>query len=963
MFSRTYLFFLTIYLPLLAASQKANLGIPPITNYSKDTYQAGTQNWNIIQDNRGVLYLGNNNGLLQFDGTTWQCTPLPYKTILHSLAIDANGKIYVGGQNEIGFFFPNDRGILTFNSLLHLLPKEHQQFEDIWDISISPQGVFFRTSYKIFRLKGEKFTIFTFPEGLAKLGISNHKILANSLLKGLLTFDGTGFVPLCKEENLKNKIVTGILSFPDKRFLLTSLKAGIFLYEKGKIRPWQTPIDPFLKQNRIYSAARINEQHFALGTSQSGLVILDNSGRPLWHLTKKSGLQNNNVLALFADHQHNLWVGLDNGIDYVKTNSFFSDIYPDGGLGGTAYTVMVHNGNIYFGTSNGLFYRDWKMYYDPFDEKPFKAVQNTQGQVWGLNEIGNDLFLGHHEGIFLVQNGVAKMISDYSGSWTFSPAGEKANKIIAGTYRGLALLEKNNSRWQFKKKLRGLEESSRIMTKDKSGNLWMSHPYRGVYKIELDEGSTNIRKVSFYGSKNGLPSNYMNYVALINDQIVVAAEHGIFNYDSLKNRFAANRVLGNIFGKDIQVKRLIQDSNGNIWFAAGEDVGILEVIDKGFEKELKKIIFPELHGKLVGGFEFIYPFDKHNVFIGAEKGFIHLDPTKLSLQDSSFQVILNEVVVIKDRDSLVFGGNFLHKNRVVLHQPSDQIPIFPASMNAFRFSYSAPDFANHGLLNYRIKLDGLDKEWSSWRNNTEKEYTNLGHGEYTFIVQAKNSRGVESKVISYRFEILPKWYASKLALGIYTFIFLFIIFVSIAATRWKYKKEAAILKSKHQKMVTQTEKEMVHLKNEKLEGEILHKNRELATVTMHLVQKSEMLHKIQLELNKIAKNVTHQKLHKEIKQLARSIQSDARLDEDWEQFSIHFDQVYSNFLNRLRQQYPHLTPKDQKLCAYLRMNLSTKEIAPLMSISVRGVEVSRYRIRKKLNLSQEVNLVEFMMGI
>jgi len=93
-----------------------------------------------------------------------------------------------------------------------------------------------------------------------------------------------------------------------------------------------------------------------------------------------------------------------------------------------------------------------------------------------------------------------------------------------------------------------------------------------------------------------------------------------------------------------------------------------------------------------------------------------------------------------------------------------------------------------------------------------------------------------------------------------------------------------------------------------------------------------------------------------------TLKVDERLEDDWEKFSYHFDQVHSNFIKRLKQGYPNLTPKDQKLCAYLRMNLTSKEIAPLLNISVRGVEISRYRLRKKLSLNKEENLSEFMMS-
>jgi FixJ family two-component response regulator len=85
------------------------------------------------------------------------------------------------------------------------------------------------------------------------------------------------------------------------------------------------------------------------------------------------------------------------------------------------------------------------------------------------------------------------------------------------------------------------------------------------------------------------------------------------------------------------------------------------------------------------------------------------------------------------------------------------------------------------------------------------------------------------------------------------------------------------------------------------------------------------------------------------------------LEDDWESFARHFDQVHTDFIKRLKEKYPQLSPKDLKLCAYLRMNLVSKEIAPLLNISVRGVEISRYRLRKKMQLHAEVNLTDYMI--
>jgi DNA-binding CsgD family transcriptional regulator len=83
-------------------------------------------------------------------------------------------------------------------------------------------------------------------------------------------------------------------------------------------------------------------------------------------------------------------------------------------------------------------------------------------------------------------------------------------------------------------------------------------------------------------------------------------------------------------------------------------------------------------------------------------------------------------------------------------------------------------------------------------------------------------------------------------------------------------------------------------------------------------------------------------------------------DSNWEKFAVHFDEVNNNFLKNLKLRFPKLTNNDLKVCAYLQLNLASKEISQLMNIGVRGVEISRYRLRKKLGLSTEQSLIDFL---
>jgi DNA-binding NarL/FixJ family response regulator len=176
------------------------------------------------------------------------------------------------------------------------------------------------------------------------------------------------------------------------------------------------------------------------------------------------------------------------------------------------------------------------------------------------------------------------------------------------------------------------------------------------------------------------------------------------------------------------------------------------------------------------------------------------------------------------------------------------------------------------------------------------------------------------------------------------------------------KKELTRKESEISKLSQQSQEEINKLQNEKLESELRHMNNELATSTMHLLNKNEFISSIKTNLSHIIKKSASEEVKKELLQINKNIEHNISADADWEQFQFHFDRVHGDFSNRFKIAFPALSPQEMKLSAYLRMNLSSKEIAQLLNISVRGVEISRYRLRKKLNLDRTKNLQDFILN-
>ncbi|MBP6825128.1 MAG: hypothetical protein KA165_01105 [Saprospiraceae bacterium] len=960
-------FTLIACLPVQLTAQGLNIGIPPIWNFPKKTYKAGTQNWDAAQDTRGVLYWANNEGLLQYDGSTWNCFPVANKTVVRSVAIDPSGRIFTGAQSELGYFFPEKNGRLIYHSLVGLLPAGRRNFEDVWDIIFFGGDVFFRTNQVIFQYDGHRIQIHEPGGELTAMFYTPRGPVVQHNFSSLLVFEKGAFKPFCQFPELKSAL-TGAFPWQGDTLLFSSLKNGLFYLTDNQAGSWVTPYDALFREKRIYHATALPNYQLALGTSLDGLLVLDRHRRVYRHLTKKNGLQNNNILCTFADRAGNLWLGLDSGIDCTVLDSPFSSVIPDGDLQGTGYTAAVFQNRFYFGVSNGVYMAPWQSFYDPEKGPYFQKIKSTDGQVWALNVVDDALLLGHHEGAFQLEGQTVSHLSAESGGWTFVQL--SGEYLLGGTYNGLVLYRKSGKGWIFDQKLKGLNESCRIVVKDDDGSVWVAHPYRGLYRIEWSPEHKSELKVRFFNAQNGLPSDINNYVFQIAGKAVFATEKGVLRFDRATDSFLPDGVFNEVMSKSGRIKYLREDLKGNVWYVTENEVGVLLVDDLGLKKEVRKRLFPELVEKLVRGFEFIYPVDGENVLFGAEQGFIHFNAAAPLNPDTVFQVVLSHVSGSGTRDSVLFGGWFVNNGVLQNRQDPDARPVVEAGLNNFLFAFSATDYKDPAFLQYRTKLKGLDRNWSDWSNKTTRNFTNLSPGTYTLEIQARRKDGRESAVESYSFRIKPPWYANMIAIVLYALGFAGLILGFMFRQRQKFEHEKERLTVRHQlkeaeqqREVEQSKAAVSEIQNEKLEAEIRYKNQELASATMHLVQKGEILLTIQEALNQILEKSGNPAVKREIQQLLNLLNFDAKLDEDWEQFAFHFDQVHVDFLKRLREQYPELSTNDHKLCAYLRMNLSTKEIAPLMNISVRGVEGSRYRLRKKLNLPNEVNLTDIILRL
>jgi ligand-binding sensor domain-containing protein/DNA-binding CsgD family transcriptional regulator len=952
------LFLLTFSISCAVCFGQNPIGLPDITNYEKTAYGGGTQNWAIQQDRNGILYFANNEGLVTFDGTFWKTYPIPNKTIVRSLAIAADHKIYAGAQGDFGYFSPAENGKLQYHSLIDKIPKKDRSFADIWNIVAHENDVFFLSAKRIFKLSNNRITVYNNDSEWIFLGMANHTIIAQDKKRGLLQYKNNQWVEFLQNNINGNFIATSLSPYDENTILLSTWQHGLYTLSNNTLTRLTDYKTEIYAHQQVAEAFKLNDELLVVATNTNGCYIVNKKGNIIYNFSRKLGLQNNSVLSMLKDNHQNLWLGLNNGIDFIANNDAIRHLHPEGFNEGVGHTSIQYRDNIYLGLSGAVFKIPFQQGADmSLLQDSFQFIEQSEGQAWGMNVVNDHLLLGKHEGAFEIKDNKAINLLDSKGYWNFLKYTLHDEPVIlAGNYNGIDILSNKNGALSLTGKIKGFNESARFTTVDKDNIIWTSHPYQGVYKINIS--NVDSPEIRLYTKAHGLPSTYNNHVYRIKNTIVVTTEKGIYAYNAKKDKFEPS-ALFKLFGS-LYIRYLKEDKEGNIWFVHEKNLGVCDFSGK----EAKLIYIPELNGKLVSGFEHINPIDKNNVLVGAQKGFYHINYEKYLQSLNNPIVRINVVKAIGKTDSLLFAGYYAEVNDLKSQQT---IPEIKYSWNSFHFEFAAVLQKNQANIQYSYYLEGFDDKWSDFSRKTEKDYTNLPSGNYTFRVKAKNNFGGESSVTTYKFTILPPWYQTVLAYIFYAIVVLYLVFLiykrqqkKFLKQRVEFQKEQERLKYLHQLEIDKSEQEIVKLKNERLITEIEIKNIEIASTSMHLVQKQELLTKIKNDLSKLNTNIPSDENLYNLRKIIRLLSSEEKTGEGWEQFSIYFDKVHANFLEDLKAVYPNVTSNDLKVSAYLKLGLSTKEIAQMMKISPRGVEISRYRLRKKLQIPTEVSLFDFL---
>ncbi len=920
---------------------------PTIYNYNYIAYNGGTQNWAITQNSNGLIYVANNQGILEFTGLDWEKYPIKGNKIVRSVFIDetsAQKRLYVGAFEEFGYYERDKTNNLKYHSLLEKLEDYKLKNDEIWNIVKVGNLVYFQSFSSYFVYDGE--SVIGQKSKMLNLLSSGGFVFSQFIGDDFYILRNQKFEKLIGRSQYNNDYIVGVVNFDDS-FLFVTANSGIYKYnfKNKKLKQLKNKSNEQLKKATANRVIQTIDEKIIIGSLNNGVFALDKEGNLLWNITQNNGINNNTVLGLFEDSQKNIWLALDNGISMLDNTPKFH-YYDFSNKIGMIEDIEILNDKMFLATNFGIYRYD-------LSNGDFKKIPRFNSQVWFIDKYDKQIFVGHNRGTAILEGEKLKNIPKTGVGGMDIKQGVIHGKdvLIESSYTYLTLFEKNkNNLWLPKHFLGQFTDLINQIEIDHTGAIWANHAYKGVYRIHLSENLKDFREVKLYESPNIDTSKITNcplQLLKLRGRIVLNDGKKFYTYADEKQPASLEPFI--LLNEHLQelsdTKKIIAIDDDNFWFVTQQAYYLVNFTDK--YNIIDKIPFNTLKHTPNIDRAGVYVDEKGESYFCMEGCVAKYLGNKK--ENSDYKIILNNIIATDRKENIQL--------KIKIEKPI----VIDNKYNNLTFNFQFPNFSTEEYK-FSYNLENYEKQWSVPSKTLTIGYQNLPYGEYNLKVKVYNQLGHVISSVNIPFTLYIKWYKTNEAFVIYIILFLIIIIVFFIIYNNKNieKVEQAFnQKDKKRKKEIETQrKEIDVLRNEKLKTELFHKTKELSTAMVVNIKHDEFLTTLIKELENIKKdNFSIKKLNRLINQIKNNISN----ERDWVILRQNFDLIHKNYFINLKERYPQLTPNDLRLSVLLSLNYSTKEIASIQGISVRGVEMARYRLRKKLNIEGDVNLTEFLL--
>jgi len=931
-------------------------GTPKVIHFTRQDYKTDSKFWCMTESkDNGTLYFGNQYGVNVYNGESWSLVRLPNGSAIRSLLCSKDGTIYVGANNEFGKMVMDIFGHYSYQSLLHLIPEKEREFLDLWQIIEAENQLILRTFKKLIILDESKGATITARDRFESIYAINGILYAmdGDYLKKI-NLQNLESKRIINTRIFDNQEICGILpgSQEDEALIFSkegniysiNLAAETINYSKNIL---EGQID------QVFCVLKSREGLYYAGTVNNQILTFKQEEHRLVKYREIKTLQDHTVLKLYQTLDGNIWALLNRGIDCLETSSPTSVIFENAGI----YNVLIIDHKLYLATNQGVYWTEAGDEQNTFlDRSDFEIMEGLEAQTWSFAQINDEILISHDRGVFVMRNNSFYHIPGTNGILEVLPIKGDKNHYLACGYDGFYILHhQSNGQYVFKGKIEGFEFSTQYtMPTHDDRTFWVGHWESGVYKVRLDEDLTRLESVEHYTEKNGLPSSLNLRITTWDQDTVFLAEQGAYTFDNKTEEFSLHPELTEILGATETIQKIVYTPDIT-WVIKNNVLGFF--YNDSTNKDLHQDRFLGFKNSFIAAMEYLLPLpNDQGILIGTESG-IYLYDLSSPITQSQAKCLFTKISYLDSQDSLIFAP---------LNLPGDKILRINHGFQQLKFEFSNNRFMNQKDVQFSYQLDDRGN-WSSWSTTPTLVINYLEEGEHTLKVHSKALLGGISQEATYHFQILPIWYRSFFArLSFIILTFLTIIVASILVrrkirnTRIIEQKRRSVLELELQQIKLEREKERIEKDKQMLEEDVIFKSKELANYTMLLVKKQELLTQLRDDLKGLREIAKNEKSRDLLRNLMRKIGIHLNDEEHIHVFEANFERVHHAFFQELKTHFPDLTTKELRLCALVKMNLTNKEIAPILNISLRGVETARYRLRKRLSLEHEENMVEFL---
>ncbi|WP_439127473.1 hypothetical protein [Polaribacter sp.] len=942
------IFFLLIKINLFAQFLNPK-EVSLIKNFNQKYLKTNLKVFDFSQSNNGEVYIATKESLLTFDGFTWNKFSEKYKTDLRGVLYVNEQEIYTSGHRGFGVWSKNEFGQLIYKSLFFKTPTKEAPLLPVFkNITKHNNRIYFQSFQQIYVYNqlNESIEIIYANKGFGEMFSLNDKLYVQDSYLGLFEIKENQKILVKGSEN-NNLLITNIFHKKNE-ILLATRNNGFWKIEANKLTKKDWTVNSLFEKKFITDIQNYDENTFLVGTLRDGVYLMSKQGDIITHINKEKGIENNSIRKVFIDNNKNIWIATEAGLSYLEFSNL-KFIWDSRSEFGTVYSSLLKDSILYLGTNQGLF----KKNIQKFNSKPI-LIDNSVEQIWQIYEYENQILIGSHKGVFKLKNNKLQTIHIEGGAWTFKIHPIHKDIMYVGFYSGIAVFKKIGENWKFVKKFTEFADSSRFIEFDSKNQIWVSHPEKGYYRLNLSKDGLNLIEVDFYGTSN--PSVETNaYFTKIDGNLVFYNPKGFFLYNAIDNTFTKAIYPYEIFKGLKNIYQIQQDDN-LFWYATDNSIGYIERKLGTFKKTQSP--FYSIWEKNLKDFVKFTKINKNIYGINLNDGIAFYTYKEKNTYSKAQTPVIKSIEAISAKDTINLS---IEKPTLTIPYQNNYIKVVVALPNL--------PYGSSRIIQYRLK--GLQEDWLQTEEISEINFTGLRPNDYELEIRNIIDLDKTSTSTFVSFSIIHPWYFNSTAKITYILCFIFLFYGYNLYLKKKNDKYISKLKQiEQQRRERQKEKfeleklssdkELLLLKEENLNLEIKKKNAALASSTLNNIKKNELLTDLINDIKSIDEKLVNSTLHYPIRKVVKKINNHLVDKEDWLTFQLHFSNSHSQFFENLREKHPNLSSNEIKLSAYLKLNLSSKEIASLMNVAITSVEQSRYRLRKKFNLDKEENLVNYI---